>query len=192
MTREVAAGQVSPFLFGTSIATRLRAHAYTFLGLLGFVAFVVFVAAVLLSLLAFVPRAEVAYLLVAALVLVEALVLFRSRESATGRYAVVPIAILLLLVVHATTGRSQVAAGVASLLCFVTLVAGVSTFWTSQPTILRCIKCPQWSREVRAWQMGKSNRLAIWPYDGRTRWFVSLPHHPAPATAEPRSVVSRP
>ena len=192
LTRDVSANQMSPFLFGPSIATRLLSHAHTFSGLVAFALFAVVVVVVLASVLAVVPRAEVALLLVAAFVLVEGLVLFGTRVSAGGRYAVVPIAILTLIVVLGTTGESRVAARIASVLCVVTLVAGLSTFWTAQPTGLRCINCPHWSREVRAWQTGKTNELAIWPYQGKTRWVVTLPHRPREAKAARRSDGSLP
>jgi hypothetical protein len=193
LTRDVAAKHMSTFLFGQSIAGRLLSHAHTFAGLLGFAFFGLFVVVVLASLLAFVPRAEVAFLLVAAFALVEVLVLFGARQSAGGRYTAVPIAILLLIAVHATTGRNQVAAGIAAALCLVTLVTGLSTFWTREPALLRCIKCPQWSNEVRAWQSGASDQLTIWPYGGKLRWFVTLPHQrPERANAAPRPVDDSP
>jgi hypothetical protein len=187
LTRDVAAKHMSTFLFGQSISGRLLSHAHTVAGILGFALFGLFVVVVLGSLLAFAPRAEVALLLVAAFALVEIMVLFGARQSAGGRYAVVPIAILLLIAVYATTGRNQVAAGIAAALCLVTFVTGLSTFWTSQAAALRCRDCPAWSRQVSAWQSGKTNQLVIWPYWLKSRWVITLPHHrPEPANAQRR------
>ena len=188
MTRDVAAGHLSTFLFGASITNRLHAHAFTTIGLLGFALFGVVVAVVLAFVLAFVPRAEVAFLLVAAFALVEGLILFGTRGTTSGRYAVVPIAILILIVVYGTTGRNRLSAGVATSLCLVTLVAGTSAFWKRDPTY-SCTNCPRWSHEVRAWESGATNQLTIWPYGGKLRWFVTLPHqHPAQPNADVRPV----
>jgi hypothetical protein len=192
MTRDVAAGHLSMFLFGESITHRLHAHAFTTTGLLGFALFAVVVAMVLAFVLANVSRPEVSFLLVAAFALVEGLILFGTRGTTSGRYAVVPIAILILIVVHGTTGRNRLSAGIATLLCVVTLVAGVPEFWKSDPTYT-CRNCPRWSHEVRAWQSGASDELTIWPYGGKLRWFVTLPHQrPAPANAERRPVDDSP
>jgi hypothetical protein len=177
LTRDVAAKHFGTFIFGTNIASRLQTHSRTFFGLLVFGFCALVVAVVLASVLAFVPRLQVAVLLVAAFAIEECLVLFGTRGSAGGRYVVVPIAILLLISVHAmTTARNTVASGIAAAFCLVAFVAGCSVFWTAQPTQLRCIRCPQWQQQVRAWQAGRTDRLLIWPYSKAT-WTLTLPHH---------------
>ena len=176
LTRDVAAWHFSTFLFGDSIATRLHAHAYTFLGLLTFAFCAFVVAAILAAVLACVRRRQVALLLVVAFVLEEALVLFGTRHDAGGRYAALPIAILLLISVHAmSTTRYRAAAGIAAAFCLVSFVGGCSAFWTSQPSTLRCIKCPQWNQQVSAWRSGRTDHLVIWPYT-KSVWTIALPH----------------
>jgi hypothetical protein len=187
LTRDVAAKHVITFLLGPSIATRLHRHSFSFAGLFWFGLFAVVVAVILVAVLASVPRADVAFLLVGAFVLVEVLVLFGTRQGAGGRYVVVPVAILLLIVVHGTTARNHTSAAIASTLCVVTFVAGLSAFWTNEPSKLRCRNCPQWSHEVRAWESGRTNQLEIWPYWLKSRWVITLPHHrPEPANAQRR------
>ena len=107
--------------------------------------------------------------------------LFGSRHTAAGRYVVAPVAILLLIVVHGTTARNRVAVAIAATVCAASFVAGCSAFWTSHPSTLRCVNCPQWHREVAAWQSGRTTALEIWPYDTKLRWVVHLPRHTAAA-----------
>jgi hypothetical protein len=172
ITRDVAACHFGTFVFGNSIATRLRADANT----LALVLFAAVVAAVLVSVLAVVPRPQVALLLLAVFALEECLVLVGTRRGAGGRYVVVPIAILMLMSVHAmTTARRRWAVGAASGLCLVAFVSGCSVFWTAQPSVLRCVRCPEWQQQVRTWRAGRTNALVIWPYS--TRWTIFLPHH---------------
>jgi hypothetical protein len=178
MTRDVAAGHLSTFLFGGSIATRLSAHAYAFFGLLAFAFFGLVIAAVLAFVLASTPRRRTALLLVGAFVLSEILVLFGTRGSTGGRYLVVPVAILLLIAVYGISARNRAASVMASVICIAALVAGASSFWTGQPTTLRCIRCPQWSQQVRSWQANHSRRLVIWPYRAKQPWVVRLSEAP--------------
>ena len=183
ITREVSAWHFATFVFGNSIATRLHAQAHTTAGLLALGLFAAVVAAVLASLLATVPSREVALLLVAAFALEELLVIVGTRRGIGGRYVVLPIAILLLIAVHAmTTARRRWAVGAASALCLVALISGCSVFWTAQPSQLRCVECPEWQQQVRTWRTGRTDVLVIWPYS--TRWTVILPHH-LPGSALP-------
>jgi hypothetical protein len=176
ITRDVAAWHFGGFIFGNSIATRMHAHANTSAGLLALGLFAAVVAAVLAAVLAVVPRRQVALLLVAAFALEEFLVIVGTRQGIGGRYVVLPIAILLLISVHAMgTARRQWAVGVGSALCLVAFVSGCSVFWTAQPSVLRCVRCPEWSQQVRTWRTGRTNVLVIWPYS--MRWTVVLPHH---------------
>jgi hypothetical protein len=88
-------------------------------------------------------------------------------------------------VVHGTTARSNVAAGIAAVFCGVAFVAGCSVFWTSQPSTLRCVNCPQWKQQVQSYQSGATNQLQVWPYNTKLRWTVTLPRRPAAGTAVP-------
>jgi hypothetical protein len=182
ITRDVAAWHFGTFLFGNSVATHVFRYAHNLerIALIGLGAFVI--AVVLAALLASVPRKRVAALLVAAFVLEEVLVLFGTRRGAGGRYAVVPVAILVLAAVHvAATARYKAAAGIAAALCACALVAGLATFWTGQPRTLRCIDCPNWQDQVHAWRAGRTTELRIWPYGGAVRWAVHLRRvHPTP------------
>ena len=184
ITRDVAAWHFGTFLFGNSIATHVFRYAHNLwrIALIGLGAFVI--AVVFAALLASVPRRRVSALLVAAFVLEEVLVLFGTRRGAGGRYAVVPVAILVLAAVHvAATARYKVAAGIAAVLCACALLAGVTTFWTGQPRTLRCVDCPDWRQQVRVWRAGRTTELLIWPYGGAVRWIAHLRrvHPPPPA-----------
>jgi hypothetical protein len=182
ITRDVAAWHFGSFLFGNSIATSLFRYAHNLLRIaaIGLVAFLVGV--VLAFALAAVPRRRVAALLVAVFVLEEILVLFGTRRGAGGRYAVVPVAVLVLAAIHVmTTARNHAAIGVAATLCAITFVAGIGSFWTSQPSKLRCIDCPVWHDQVRAWQEGRTAYLRIWPYADGVRWAVHLRRQRPPA-----------
>jgi hypothetical protein len=186
-TRDIAAWHFGSFLFGNSVATDLFQYAHNLfrIALIGLGAFVV--AAVLAATLVAVPRRRIAALLVAVFVLEEILVLFGTRRGAGGRYAVVPVAVLVLAAVHVmTTARHRAAVAVGAALCALTLVAGVGSFWTSQPSTLRCRDCPVWSEQVRAWQAGRTNFLRIWPYTGDVRWSVHLAHRPPQRVNSPR------
>jgi hypothetical protein len=174
-TRDVAAWHFGTFLVGNSFATHIFrfAHDVERILLIAFGAFVIVV--ILGAVLASVPRRRVAALLVAAFILEEVLVLFGTRRGAGGRYAVVPVAILILAAVHgAATARPRAAAAISAAFCALALVAGVTTFWTSQPRTLRCVQCPDWQQEVREWRAGRRTQLRIWPYDGATHWSVRL------------------
>jgi hypothetical protein len=186
ITRDVAAWHFGTLLFGNSIATHVYRYAHDLerIALIGLGAFVI--AVVFAALLASVPRRRVAVLLVGAFALEEVLVLFGTRRGAGGRYAVVPVAILVLAAVHgAATARYKAAAGIGAALCACALVAGVATFWTGQPRTLRCVQCPDWHEQVRAWRAGRTTELRIWPYAGGVRWTVHL------RQARPRAPESR-
>jgi hypothetical protein len=190
ITRDVAAWHVGSFLLGNSLANDLYRFADNRFGIaaIGLVAFLVGV--VLAFALTAVPRRRVAALLVAVFVLEEILVLFGTRRGAGGRYAVVPVAILVLAAVHVmATARNHAAIGVAATLCAITFVAGLASFWTSQPSALRCNRCPAWQDQVRAWQAGQTDFLRIWPYTGDVRWSVHLRHQRRPR--EPAGPVLR-
>ncbi len=194
ITRDVAAWHFGSFLLGNSPANDLYGYAHNLfrIAAIGLVAFLVGVT--LAFALTAVPRRRVAALLVAVFVLEEILVVFGTRKGAGGRYAVVPVAILVLAAVHVmATSRNPAAIGVGTTLCAITFVAGLASFWTSQPSTLRCNDCPVWQHQVRAWQDGRTDFLRIWPYAGDVRWSVHLRHQRPPAgPAEPGLRAERP
>jgi hypothetical protein len=170
IARGVSAWHFGSLLFGTSIAAGLHTEPAVVVGL-----FAAVVGVVLLSLLAAVPNAQVAALLIAAFALEECLVIFGSRNGAGGRYAAVPIAILLLMAVHAmATARLRWASAIAAAMCLAALVVGCSQFWTRDTRVLRCQHCPDWQQQVTSWQAGRTDVLVIWPYS--RSWKIVLPH----------------
>jgi hypothetical protein len=175
--RTVSASHVGTLLFGNKIAGALmnRANAGSRLTWIALVMLVVAVCGFLIVLLRHAPKARVPLLLAGALVLVELLVQLGSLGEAGGRYAVVPIAILTLMVIHAATSGYRWLQRAAIGVCVLVLAVGVLQFWTLKPTVLRCIDCPRWDREVREWRNDPSEPLEIWPYDVDTPWAIRLP-----------------
>lgn len=125
---------------------------------------------------------RVAILLGAAFVVIEALVQLGAHNGETGgRYALVPISILILMVVHGAACSTPVLRALAAVLGTAVLVVGVVQFYVRDDTTLRCHGCPDWSAEVAALERGETDRLAIWPYPKGT-WFIEVaPPAPAPA-----------
>jgi hypothetical protein len=183
IARDVSASHFGTFVFGVSIANRVQGNSrvYTIEGLVALTLFGLLVGALLLSILAVVPSGRVAALLVMAFALEEILIVFGNRRSPTGRYAVVPIAILVLMAVHGLSAEPRWASRAAAMLCLAALVAGCSVFWTESRVLMRCAGCPDWRRQVAAWEAGRTNVLVIWPYPGN-QWKIYLPHAP-PVTA---------
>ena len=56
----------------------------------------------------------------------------------------------------------------------VTLVVGLSQFWSLQASTLRCRGCPDWAAEVERFEDGQSDGLVIWPYDRPQPWVMYL------------------
>jgi hypothetical protein len=184
IARDLSASHFGTFVFGVSLANRIHGNSrvYTVAGLVALSLFGLLLGTLLLSILAVVPSARVAGLLVLAFALEETLVVFGSRRSPTGRYAVVPIAILVLIAIHGLTA-GRWASRLSATLCLAALIAGCSVFWTANPSVLRCVNCPEWSQQVDAWRAGGPNVLVIWPYQQR-KWRIRLPRG-APASARP-------
>jgi hypothetical protein len=180
LVRTILVWHFSAFAFGQDNARELmkRARGGSALTWLVVVVFTIGVIAFLVLLLRRAPRARVPLLLGGAFVLIEVLVQLGSFGEAGGRYAVLPIAILILLVVHgaATAPPGWLRTG-AIAACGVVFVFGVLQFWTRQPARLRCDRCPEWDRQVEQWEADPDDPLVIWPYDDgeRGRWRIELP-----------------
>jgi hypothetical protein len=176
--RTVSASHVGTFLFGGKVASVFmnRANAGSRLISIALAMLVLAVSAFLIVLLRHASKARVPLLLAAALVLVEVVVQLGSLGEAVGRYAVVPIAILTLMVIHgaANSGHRWLQPAAAAV-CVLALAVGMLQFWTFRPRVLRCIDCPRWDREVREWRNDPSKPLEIWPYDRDIPWTIRLP-----------------
>jgi hypothetical protein len=177
MLRDVAGWHFATFVFGVHAAeTSVHTKVFSLGGLLAVGAFAAVVLLFILVVLATVPNARVAVLLVGVLVIEEFLVNYGALNGAGGRYSVVPIAILTLMLIHgATTSPQTWLAGAATALCAFVLAAGLANFWTEKPTLLRCIHCPRWDQQVQQWQAGRTQQLTIWPYP--SVWVIHLPRH---------------
>ena len=171
---------LSAFAFGADLVKDLNKTAragsgFTWVALvLGALALVGFLVLVCRSL----PNVLVPLLLAGAFVIIEVLIQLGSFGEAGGRYAVLPIAILTLLAIHAAaTARAGLLQLGAVALCGLVLVVGVFQFWTRQPERLRCIDCPEWDRQVERWEQDHDRPLVIWPYAGELRdeWQIRLP-----------------
>lgn len=121
------------------------------------------------------PDRTVPALLVAAFAITEVLVQLGSFDgAAVGRYSVVPVGILLLLLVHGVgAGWDSWPARVGAGALVVVVVAGLAQFWTHQPSYLRCRDCPEWADEVDRHDAGE-RELRIWPYDRDQPWVMVL------------------
>lgn len=181
LVTRIARRHVGAFVLGRGNAAELldAANSAFVLGALALA-----VAVFLFLLLRRVPSARLPLLLIGAMVLTEILVQLGSLRAGGGRYTVIPISILTLMLVHgAATARHRWLPHAGTALCAVVLIVGISEFWTQQPKSLRCIDCPRWDHEVRRWRAGIADRLDIWPYPG---WRIVLPrprHASAPAAA---------
>lgn len=174
VARATAGWHVAGFLFGQQNARTLIDHTRSKLGLLVLCVFAVGVLVFIATLLAHTPNARITLLLGGALLLEEVLVNYGAGNIAGGRFAVVPIGILTLMMVHgAATARPRWLARAGAVLCGIVFAFGLSGFWTYQATTLRCINCPRWDTQVRQWRAGQTDRLAIWPYPA---WFITLQH----------------
>jgi hypothetical protein len=175
IARDIASYHVVGFVSGPVNAGTLHSHAQSFFGFGALAGGALVVIAVLGVLLARAADRRIA-LVLAGVFLIEELGVNIGAGFATGRFAVVPIGILILMLVHLTfTGRNGLQIiGVG--MCAVVFVFGLSTFWTYQPSNLRCRGCPDWAQEVQRWHDGASTRLDIWPYP---TWYIAVPpRHP--------------
>jgi hypothetical protein len=180
VVRSVSSYHIAGFLFGPQNAARAHAHAGSPVLFAGLSLFALGVLVLLTAMLVRVPDRRVPLALAAAFLIEELGINYGAGSDVFLRFAVVPIGILILMLVHgtATTDRAGLrAAGLG--LCALVFLFGLSTFWTYQASNLRCQGCPDWSHEVEQWQHGQTSRLAIWPYP---HWVVQLtPPHPRTA-----------
>jgi hypothetical protein len=171
IVRNVAAYHIVGFVFGPHVAA--RAHGAS-RGIAGFVALFLFATAVLAfiaTLLVHTRDRRLPMLLLGALLLEELGINYGASNNSFGRFAVVPIGILILMLVYGTATATASARRLLGIgLCTVVLVFGFFSFWTYQPSHLRCRGCPDWSQQVAQWRTGRSDRLAIWPYPA---WHIS-------------------
>jgi len=178
--RTILVWHLSAFAFGADLVKDLNKNAragsgFTWVAIvLGAVVLVAFLVLLCRGL----PNVQVPLLLAGALVIIEILIQLGSFGEAGGRYAVLPIAILTLLVVHgAATARPGVLQFGALALCGLVLLVGLWQFWTRQSARLRCIDCPEWDQQVERWRHDHDLPLVIWPYEGEVRggWQIRLP-----------------
>lgn len=122
-------------------------------------------AVVIIGLAASHTSRQVLVLLGGAFILTEILVQLGAWGIADARYAVVPLAIVSLLLAHAV-GISSRSVGHSFALGIVTiaLLVGAAEYWTEKRSALACIDCPDWQEEVDQWEADPSDDLQIWPY----------------------------
>ena len=102
------------------------------------------------------PNRRVSWLLVGALLCTEVLVQVGALSAElVGRYTVVPIGILTLMLVYGVSSSwperldwSSAPSAVGAAALALVLVVGVADFWRANPRQLRCIDCPSWAEQV--------------------------------------------
>ncbi|MEM7139701.1 MAG: hypothetical protein AAF548_01635 [Actinomycetota bacterium] len=116
-------------------------------------------------------------LLAGAFVLTEGLVQLGAWGIADARYAVVPLAIVSLLLAHAVGIATEPIGRTFALgLVTVALLVGASEYWTEKRIALACIECPDWQAEIDQWEADPADGLQIWPYPPWpfTPWTIQL------------------
>ena len=107
------------------------------------------------------------FLIVSALVLVGA-----AGHYVGGRYAVIPGATLLLIVLHMMfkTKMQKIKIAFAVLISF-SLISGMYEFRPPTKNVkhqylkyLDCINCPEWKNEIKKWKKDNQYIIGIWPY----------------------------
>ena len=187
--RTIAGWQVTGLLLRQNATSRLVSQARTGAGSGGWIIGVL--AVLLFGLLGVLlwkaPKRHVTALLVGALLITEVLVLIGGLGGeAGGRYAVVPVGILTLMLIYGTTVSSPPRLRWAAVAVLgLVLLVGLSQFWTERPKNLRCIDCPNWKAEVAAHEQDPKDELQIWPYDRPKPWMLPLPAGPARGVVVP-------
>ena len=97
------------------------------------------------------------------------------NNQVSGRYAVIPGALLLLIYLHLYCVVNKYYLKLFFLsLVFLSMITGLYEF--RPPTdnvkyqylkLLDCINCPIWSEEIQKWKKDKNHIISIWPYPGR-------------------------
>jgi hypothetical protein len=177
MARGFASLHLATGLFGSSIGAALNRASRSSERLLLWSVVALIMVLVIGALLRDTGSTRVFLSLGSAFVLEELLVNWGAKSGGAGRYAVVPIAMLTLALIHAAArARHTIARVISRGLCASIFVFGLANFWTYQPEILRCIRCPRWDRQVDSYSAGVTDELEIWPYAGKKRWTIVLPH----------------
>ncbi len=149
---------------------------------LALVAVLIALGALIIVLLWRAPNRRVSWLLVGALLCTEVLVQVGALSAElVGRYTVVPIGILTLMLVYGVSSSwperldwSSAPSAVGAAALALVLVVGVADFWRGNPRQLRCIDCPSWAEQVDRHDAGDET-LEIWPYDRDEPWTMELP-----------------
>ncbi|HEY5173059.1 MAG TPA: hypothetical protein VIK54_15150 [Acidimicrobiia bacterium] len=190
MARGFATGHIATMLFGSAIGAALNRASHSFERLLLWSLLALIIVLVIGALLRDTGSKHVVMSLGCAFVLEELLVNWGAESGGGGRYAVVPIAMLTLALIHAAARARHTTARIISRgLCATILIFGLANFWTFQPATLRCIRCPRWDRQVHAYAAGVTDQLQIWPYAKKQRWSITLPKRAQThASTSPRQV----
>ena len=107
------------------------------------------------------------FLIVSALVLVGA-----AGYYVGGRYAAIPGATLLLIILHTMfkTKIRTIKIAFAVLISF-SLISGMYEFRPPTKNVkhqylkyLDCINCPEWKNEIKKWKKNNQYSIGIWPY----------------------------
>lgn len=190
MARGFASLHIATLLFGSAIGAALNRASHSFERLLLWSVLALIIVLVIGALLRDTGSKHVFMSLGSAFVLEELLVNWGAESGGAGRYAVVPIAILTLALIHAAARARHMTARVISRgLCAAIFIFGLANFWTYKPEILRCIRCPRWDRQVHAYSTGVTDQLQIWPYAGKEQWTLVLPHQARTHTSAPQRLL---
>ena len=106
-------------------------------------------------------------------IVISLVVIFGSLDNqVSGRYAVIPGSLLLLIYLHLFSIAKKLYLKIFFLVLVCTsLITGLYEF--RPPTInvkhqylklLDCLNCPIWSEEIQKWQSDKSYIIGVWPY----------------------------
>jgi hypothetical protein len=177
LSRSLAGRQLSALVLGHDLAGKLLQGQVPSPRSLVMATLALVIGALLVALCLRVPDRRVPLKLGVAFVWVQILIQIGAiGRLVGGRYVVVPLGILTLLVVHAfaSAGRGWVRWS-AAVLCGAILIAGLSEFWTYGEPMLRCTGCPRWSAEVERYRAGHTTELEIWPYHEEREWKIYLP-----------------
>ena len=94
------------------------------------------------------------------------------NNQLSGRYAVIPGTLLLLMYLHLLfTLKKIYLKSFFLILIFTSFVTGLYEFRPPTSNVkhqylkyLDCISCPIWKEEIQKWQSDKSYIIGVWPY----------------------------